>query len=391
MRRMLAVGVLLLAVVGFVALRATRPEPPVVEVRERVWPVAVAEVAPQSVRPTLTLYGRIEAPDRVRASAPVSGRILDVKVRDGDFVQAGAVLAQLDPRDLQPRVEQARAAVERERLRAGADRSALEQERTLLALAEAKLARFEQLARQNFGSAATSDQAREEVARARLAVNQREQAVAEHPARLADARATLAVAERDAARGAITAPFAARIGTVEVAAGDQVQPGETVLTLYPSDDLFLRARVPAHHVAELKAALAAGEALQARADFGGAALVARLERVSGEADARGVEVLLRVDSAEGVPIGSFLSAELERPEMANVLSLPFSALHGGDRIYRVVDGRLATLRVERVGEHRIGAEPRVLVRAPDLPPGSTVMVTHLPNAIDGLAVEARLQ
>lgn len=391
MRRMLAVGVLLLAVVGFVALRATRPEPPVVEIRERVWPVAVAEVAPQSVRPTLTLYGRIEAPDRVRASAPVSGRILDVKVRDGDFVQAGAVLAQLDPRDLQPRVEQARAAVERERLRAKADRSALEQERALLALAEAKLARFEQLARQNFGSAATSDQAREEVARARLALSQREQAVAEHPARLADARATLGVAERDAARGAITAPFAARIGTVEVAAGDQVQPGETVLTLYPSDDLFLRARVPAHHVAELKAALVAGEVLQARADFGGAELVARLERVSGEADARGVEVLLRVDSAEGVPIGSFLSAELERPEMANVLSLPFSALHGGDRIYRVVDGRLASVRVERVGEHRIGADPQVLVRAPDLPPGSTVMVTHLPNAIDGLAVEARPQ
>ena len=43
MRRMLAVGVLLLAVLGFVALRATRPEPPMVEVRERVWPVAGAE------------------------------------------------------------------------------------------------------------------------------------------------------------------------------------------------------------------------------------------------------------------------------------------------------------------------------------------------------------
>ncbi|MDX5445503.1 MAG: biotin/lipoyl-binding protein [Zoogloeaceae bacterium] len=194
MRRMLAVGVLLLAVVGFVALRATRPEPPLVEVRERVWPVAVAQVSPQAVRPTLTLYGRIEAPDRVRAAAPVGGRILELKVRDGDAVQAGSVLARLDPRDLQPRVEQARAAVERERLRASADRAALEQERALLTLAEAKLGRFEQLARQNFGSAASTDQAREDVARARLAVTQREQAIAEHPARLADARANLAVA-----------------------------------------------------------------------------------------------------------------------------------------------------------------------------------------------------
>lgn len=391
MRRMLALGVLVLAVAGFVALRATRPEPPQVEVRERVWPIAVVQASPQAVRPTLTLYGRIEAPDRVRASAPVSGRILELEVRDGDFVEAGAVLARLDPRDLQPRLEQARAVVERERLRVQSDRAALEQERRLLSLAQAKLERFEKLARQNFGSAATSDQAREEVARARLAVTQREQAVAEHPARLADALATLAAAERDVARGAITAPFAARIGTVEVATGDQVQPGQTVLTLYPSDDLFLRARVPAHHVAELKGALAAGDALLARADFGGASLTARLERISGEADARGVEVLLRVHAGEAVPVGAFLSAELERPEIEGVLSLPFSALHGGDRIYRVADGRLATVRVERVGEHRSGGEPRVLVRAPDLPSGSTVMVTHLPNAIDGLAVEAQPQ
>ncbi len=391
MRRMLALGVLVLAVAGFVALRATRPEPPQVEVRERVWPIAVVQASPQAVRPTLTLYGRIEAPDRVRASAPVSGRILELEVRDGDFVEAGAVLARLDPRDLQPRLEQARAAVERERLRVQSDRAALEQERRLLSLAQAKLERFEKLARQNFGSAATSDQAREEVARARLAVTQREQAVAEHPARLADALATLAAAERDVARGAITAPFTARIGTVEVATGDQVQPGQTVLTLYPSDDLFLRARVPAHHVAELKGALAAGDALLARADFGGASLTARLERISGEADARGVEVLLRVHAGEAVPVGAFLSAELERPEVEGVLSLPFSALHGGDRIYRVADGRLATVRVERVGEHRSGGEPRVLVRAPDLPSGSTVMVTHLPNAIDGLAVEAQPQ
>src|SRR5690606_11424857 len=97
MRRMLALGVLVLAVAGFVALRATRPEPPQVEVRERVWPIAVVQASPQAVRPTLTLYGRIEAPDRVRASAPVSGRILELEVRDGDFVEAGAVLARLDP------------------------------------------------------------------------------------------------------------------------------------------------------------------------------------------------------------------------------------------------------------------------------------------------------
>ena len=359
--------------------------------RERVWPVAVVQAEPQSARPTLTLYGRIEAPDQVRASAPVAGRLAEVAVRDGDYVEAGALLARLDPRDLQPRVERARADLERERLRAEHDRRALVDERRLLELSEAKLARFERLTRENFGSAATTDQAREDVARARLAVNQREQSLAEHPARLAQARAALAEAERDAARGEITAPFAARIGVVEAAAGDQVQAGATLMTLYPSDDLFLRARVPAQRAAELRAALAAGETLVARAEYGETGIAARLERIAGEADARGVEALLRVEAGRSVPVGAFVSAEMDRPVVSEVLSLPFSALHGGDRIYRIEDGRLAAVQVERVGEHRVDGEPRVLLRAPSLPAGSTVMITHLPNAIDGLAVESLQQ
>lgn len=386
-RPLLALGILAVAVIGFVLLLATRPEAPRVEVHERVWPITVAQVSPRTARPTLTLYGRIEAPDRVHAAAPVSGRILNVSVRDGDMVEAGALLVQFDPRDLEPRLERARAEVERERLRVEHDRKALTQEARLLALSEARLARFIKLTESRFSAEAQADQVREEVARARLAVSQREQSLAEHPARLAASQATLAEVERDAARAAVSAPFAARVGIVEVAAGDQVQAGQALLTLYPSDDLFLRARVPAHHVGELRAALMAGEWLVAHAEFGRSGLTARLERIAGEADARGVEILLRVESGANAPVGAFLSAELKRPAASDVLSLPFSALHGGERIYRVVDGRLQGVPVERVGEHRVAGEPQVLLRAPTLPPDSLVMTTHLTSAIDGLAVE----
>lgn len=387
MRRMLAVAVLLLAVLGFALLRAGKPPPPQVELRERNWPVAVEAVEVQSLRPTLTLYGRIEAPDRVRASAPVSGRVLEVLVRDGERVAAGAVLARLDPRDLLPPLEQARAEVERESLRQRHDRAALQQERELLRLAQAKVERFEKLRSARLGAEITVDQAREEVARAQLAVTVREQALAEHPARLAQAQARLDEAARDAERGEIVAPFSARIGPVEVAAGDPVQTGQTVLTLYPSDALFLRAKVPAGYVAELRAALEVGERLLAWLDFGGAQVSAWLERIAGEADARGVDVLLRLEDSAAVPVGAFSSATLARPEQAELVSLPFSALHRGDRIYRVEDGRLRGLRVQRVGEHRVADEPRVLVRAPELGEGTPVMVTHLPNALDGLGVE----
>jgi len=216
---------------------------------------------------------------------------------------------------------------------------------------------------------------------------QREQAIREHPARLAQLQAKLAEAERDAERGEIRAAFDARIGAVQVAAGDQVQAGAALLTLYPADALFLRARVPAIYAEELRGALAAGETLGATAEFGGSLLPARLERIAGEADARGVEVLLRLDEAAAVPVGAFVNAVLERPLVHGVLSLPWTALHGGERIYQVRDGRLVGVRVHRVGERRDGEQVRALVRAEGLVPEAPVMITHLPNALDGLAVE----
>lgn len=386
-RRLAAVGIIVLAMVGFGILKATRPPPPPVEVRERIWRVAAQPVQPVSARPTLTLYGRIEAPDRVRAAAPVSARVLEVRVRDGEPVAAGTVLLRLDPRDLQPRLAQARADLERERVRQRADRLAIEQERTLLTLAEAKVARFERLKNKGFSAESAWDQAREELARARLALAQREQAIREHPVRLAQLQAKLAEAERDAERGEIRAAFDARIGAVQVAAGDQVQAGAALLTLYPADALFLRARVPAIYAEELRRALAAGETLGATAEFGGSRLPARLERIAGEADARGVEVLLRLDEAATVPVGAFVNAVLERPLVHGVLSLPWAALHGGERIYQVRDGRLVGVRVHRVGERRDGEQVWALVRAEGLVPEAPVMITHLPNALDGLAVE----
>ncbi len=388
---LIAILILGLGVGGFMLLKATRPKPPAVAQQERVWRVETRAVSPADHRPVLALFARVEAPDRIRAAAPVSGRLLEVLVRDGDRVDAGTLLARLDPQDLEPRLAQARAELDKERLRLVHDREALDQERALLALAETAVGRADKVQSKKLGTASDVDQAREQLARARLSATLREQSIAEHPARLAALEARLAEAQRDAARGAILAPFAARIGTVEAGAGDQLQPNQTILTLYPVDGLYLRAKVPGNRGEELRAALAAGERLTARANHAGQPLTATLERLAGEADARGVDALLKLDPGPGgppnVPIGAFVDLLLERPAAPDTIALPFAALNGGDRVFAVSDGRLKGVPVERVGEVSQGGASEVLVRAPDLKPGARVMVTHLPNAVDGLKVE----
>jgi multidrug efflux pump subunit AcrA (membrane-fusion protein) len=387
LRRVLPVLLLLVGVAGFAALQATRPRPEAVEPQERVWRVETAVASPAEHRPVLSLFGRVEAPDRVRAAAPVAGRLLEVRVRDGERVVVGQLLARLDPRDLEPRLVQARAEVDKERLRYSHDREALDQERQLLRLAEAALVRADKVQAQKLGSESSVDEARVQLARAQLAVTLREQSIAEHPARLASLRARLEEAERDAARGEIVAPFDARIGRVEVAAGDQLQPGQSVLTLYPLDGLYLRARVPTTRSEELRAALAAGLRLSARGDHAGRPLTAVLERLSGEAEARGVDALLRFAPGSDLPLGAFVDLLLERPPAPGTVALPFASLHGGDRVFLVEEGRLKGVTVERVGELVAEGGSQVLVRAPSLVGGARVLVTHLPNAVDGLKVE----
>jgi multidrug efflux pump subunit AcrA (membrane-fusion protein) len=389
LRRLLPILILLTGVAGFVVLKETRPTPHSVTPTERIWRVAVVEVAPSDNRPVLSLFGRVEAPDRMRAAAPVAGRLLDVSVRDGERVAAGTLLARIDPRDLQPRLMKARAEVEKEQLRLAHDTEALAQESELLRLAESGVNRADTVQTKKLGSVAEVDEARQQLARARLAVTLREQSIAEHPARLASLQATLAEAERDAARGEILAPFDARIGGVEAAAGDQLQANQTILTLIPVDGLYLRAKIPGTYAEELRDALDAGERLTAQGHHAGKPVTAVLERLAGEADARGVDALLRLEPDADLPLGAFVDLRLERPVAADTLALPFAALHGGDRIFAVEEGRLTGIAVERVGETG-GTDTQpglVLVRAPALEPGMRVMVSHLPNALDSLKVE----
>ncbi|NVZ09822.1 HlyD family efflux transporter periplasmic adaptor subunit [Allochromatium humboldtianum] len=387
-RRILPILILALGVGIFVALKATRPAPHPVQPSERIWRIAVTDVRPAAHHPILTLFGQVEAPDRIQAAAPVAGRLLEVQVRDGERVAAGALLARLDPRDLQPRLTRAQADLEKERLKLVHDRQALEQEREILRLARQALERAETVQSKQLGSISSVDEAREQYARAQLAVTLREQSIAEHPARLATLEAALAEAERDLARGTIRAPFEARIGVVEAAAGDQLQPNQTILTLYPLDGLYVRAKVPGVHSEELRAALTNGEQLTASGSHAGRPVTAVLERLSGEADARGVDALLRLAPESRLPLGAFVELRLERPPAPDTIALPFAALHGGDRIFAVRDGRLHGLRIERVGELDTGAgEGRVLLRVPELQPGEPVMITHLPNALDTLKVE----
>lgn len=399
---LLPVLLLAIAIGGFAALKASRPKPPVVPPKEPVWRVETVAVALQKASPILTLNGRVESPDQTKAAAPGVARVLTVKAREGQRVAPGQVLLELDSRDFQPKVEQARgevleldAAIKSEELRHKADLDQLEHEKQLLAAAEADVRRFEQLQKENFYSQTAVEQSRSNLARQNISLRTRELAIADHQARLLQLKARLLKAQANldqaqlaAARSRVTAPFAGYVAKVEAAEGDQVNTGQSLISLYPAAGLEVRAKLPATQQDEFLAAMAKGGQSHASARVGGETLAFRLVRTAGAADARGLDAFFALSAPSAtLRVGELVTLEVARALVDGVVAVPYTALYGGSQVYRIEAGRLKALEVEVLGE--TGGEPnRLLVKSPELKNGDLLMATHLPNAVSGLKVEA---
>jgi multidrug efflux pump subunit AcrA (membrane-fusion protein) len=400
----LPLAILLSGIGVFAALKATKPQPEVAISQERVWRVEAEAVRPSTLAPQLTLYGRLETRRLLKAAAPAPARVDRILVDEGERVGEGDLLVVLDERDFLPKLAQAEAEVTEleaqlnsEEIRHKADLAALTQERKLLTLAEDAVRRARRLLTQQLGADSAVDEAEQAAARQQLAVTTREQAIADHPARIKVLEARLQRAEAglqqvqlDLERSRITAPYPAVVASVEVAEGDQVGDNAVLLSLYSQGSLELRARIPAPYQQELQLALDAGRVLGGRAGAGEQEVGLQLARLAGEAAPSGVDALFRVErGAEWLRPGQMLHFELERPAREGLIAVPYQAIYGSDRVYTLQEGRMRGVRVEVIGNTVLdGGEERLLVSAPTLQAGDLLVVTHLPNAIDGLRAEA---
>ncbi len=408
LRKALPILILAAAVVGFVILRATGPTAPPPEVSERVWQVRGMVVEPGTHRPTLELYGRTSSPQTSVLRAAVEGEIASVPARTGHVVDPGALLVLIDPSETRLALEQreaelheAEAAVESERLRAETDRRMLQREQALLQIAQRAVDRTRDLRTRNLGSEAEVDESQRSLEQARVAVDARQQAIADAPSRLAQAEARAqrarAAAERariDLARTEIRAAPASRVVEVHVSPGERVRVGDALVRLYALDDLEIRANLPEVVLPRITDLLAQDYALQAEAVVAGQPVEAALDRLAGETRSgeAGISALFRVTAgARQLPLNRFVSLRLALPEEAGSVVVPFESLYGRDRVFRVVDGRLQGLNVERLGEVTDAAgRTQALIRHPELEAGDVLVATRLPNAVDGLRVEVEL-
>jgi HlyD family secretion protein len=233
-------------------------------------PVEIVRVESAKLRQTVVVSGRVLTPAKVDIGATITGRVQAVRVDEGDRVQAGQALIELERTELAAALAQAVAAEQ-----AAVTRIAQWQEvgsltaREQLAQAEANYrnlerdtARQEQLFRQGFIGEARVDEARRALAVARSQYETARASAAASTAagvdrRLLDDQRAQALAAREtaAARLAQTTLLAPGAGVVlerSVEPGDIVQPGKRLLALALDGEVRLTALVDEKNLALLR-------------------------------------------------------------------------------------------------------------------------------------------
>jgi multidrug efflux pump subunit AcrA (membrane-fusion protein) len=370
---------------------------------EKIWQIDVVTAKLQELSPALTLYGRIESPEQLKAAAPGGGIVKNVFVRNGARVSEGQRLVTLDRRDFDAALLQAEAdlrdienQIAELGIRHESNKSSLKTERNLLALAETEVERLVKLQQQNLSADTALNSARSELGRQQLAVTSRELDVDSYPARQQiliarqdRAKAQLAQARLAMNRSDLRAPFDAIVSEVAVAAGDRVSLGQLLISLFPVQALEIRAHLPINYIESVQQAIARGAQLEARVagrdDLGSLPVL----RLAGEAEATGIDVYFDIDAADDqLRPGELLPLSLRLPAESNVYAVPYQAIYGNSRIYLVAEQRLKAIEVITVGQARgDDGQVLVLIRSDAISPGDQISVTHLPNAVSGLKVK----
>ena len=217
----------------------------------RALPVDVAEVKRAPLEVTVEEEGKTRVAERYVVSAPVAGYARRIELDAGDAVQAGQVLAVIEPSRavaLDPRTRaQALAQVSAARAALAAAQENARAAGAAAQLAQQERTRTEALRQSNFVSAQALDNARTAETRARAAA-----LAAQHTVRVADfelemARAAVASTDRLQGGGAdqvqVRAPAAARVLKLLHENEGAVAAGQPLLELGNPDTLEVEVEV----------------------------------------------------------------------------------------------------------------------------------------------------
>jgi RND family efflux transporter MFP subunit len=389
-----------------------------------VEPVEIREVA-SSVQAT----GSFAAKESSDVAPQTGGRVTETGVDVGAFVNAGQIIARLDDRDAQLRLEQslaaeqqADAAVRQAESKIGLDsknqfnpnnvpevlsaKAAMESAAALAKQAEADAQRYGNLVKTGDVSLSAYEKARTQADTAQAQANaakqqyeatlnaarQNYQGVMTAEASLAGARSQVALAQKAVEDTLVRAPFAGYVSARPVAVGQYVANTAKIATVLRITPIKLELQVPESNAADVKLA----EDVEAEVPgYPGRVFKGRVTAVNPAVDpnSRTFTVIAEFPNSDvALKPGMFAAARILMPGRKPGVFVPRQAVltdasTNSSQVFFIRDGK-ARVAVVQLGVNPEGERIQILS---GLPENAVVAIDHLQDLYDGESVKTVLK
>ena len=386
--------------------------------------INTVHVIAKDVSATVQATGSFVAHDSSDVAPNEAGIIVATLVDVGDFVQQGQVIAKLDARDAQLRLDQARAAQQQAEasVRQAQSKIGLGQNQTFdpstvpevlsakaayeSAVAQQKLAqadakRYENLVNSGDVSRSAYDKAHTQVETADAQVNatrqqyegalntarQNYQGVATQEAGQLGTRAQLAMAEKVLADTEIRAPFPGYVSARAVTPGEYVSTSSKIATVVRVTPIKLQLQVPELYAQQMKRGLNVDAAVTG---YTGRVFQGMVTAINPAVDPNSRTFVVEVtfpNTDVSLRPGMFATARVVLPGNSQGIFVPQSAVitdptTNSSQVFLIREGK-ARLAVVQLGE-REGDQIRIIS---GIPADAIVAIDHLQDLYDGQSVK----
>ena len=218
-RNKIIIGVLIIVVIGAVAYANLNFK------RTTGVDVNVEKIALRDLEAIVSASGKIRPQRSVNVSAETMGKVVGLAVNEGDQVQAGQFLLQIDPRNLQTQVNRTGASLAAAQSQLAETRASVDTARTTLKQAQDNLERQKELIKAGLTPRETVDRAENEVKLRLSDLAQREQSVKTQETRIRQEEANVENAQFDLNKVRLVSPIAGIVTRRNIEEGETVVVG----------------------------------------------------------------------------------------------------------------------------------------------------------------------
>lgn len=302
--------------------------------------------------------GNAEAVSTVAVKSRVPGQLVKVSVQEGQDVQSGMLLFEIDAQPFQERLRIAEATLARDRAAERQSLAEIERANAQAANARSQWDRYQKLLQEGIAARQQADEFRSAALAADAQLNVVKAGLESVRASIRAGEARVAEAKLDLGYTKIHAPASGVAGFLPVRAGNLIRENDTtpLLTIAQHSPIFVSFAVPEQHLQQIRASKAAGRkpAVEVLDEAGNPIASGELAVMDNAVDATTGTIKLKAlfpNKDRRLWPGQFVTLRMNLGVDSAVLTLPNSAVQegpDGSFVWLVAPGGKAELRPVKV-------------------------------------------